>query len=196
MQSADSEKEPIPHDYFAGGLPALGTFTIALDDLTDILKASKDLGVIPWEYSSSAQRLRELCFVGAVSYFEAFCKDHFASILNIAPRLIAKLSQAGIETRIDPMQIIEARSGLRTQIGFLVTERMDMGTAEQVNKLYGHILRITPFSKDNSVRFAVILRDRNLLVHHGGVYTSAYVKQSGLSELLSSGRSRAFYGSK
>jgi hypothetical protein len=92
------------------------------------------------------------------------------------------------------MQILEARDGLRTQIGFLVTERMDMGTADQVNKLYGHILRITPFSKDDRGRFAAILRDRNLLVHHGGTYTSAYIKQSGLS--ASSDRSKAFYDSK
>jgi hypothetical protein len=65
---------------------------------------------------------------------EAFCRDHFALILNIAPLLISKLSQAGIETRVDPMQILEVRRGLRTQIGFLVTERMDMGTAEQAIK--------------------------------------------------------------
>jgi hypothetical protein len=63
-----------------------------------------------------------------------------------------------------------------------------------VNKLYGHILKITPFSKDNRSKFATILRDRNLLVHHGGTYTSAYVKQSGMP--LSADRPRAFYDSK
>jgi hypothetical protein len=92
------------------------------------------------------------------------------------------------------MQILEARSGLRTQIGFLVTERMDLGTPDQVNKFYGHILRVTPFSKDNRARFAVILRDRNLLVHHGGIYTSSYVKQGELLQL--SPDRRAFYDSK
>jgi hypothetical protein len=176
-----------PLDYFVGGVPALAIFTAAMGGLIEILNLDSR--------GSINQRLYELCFVGAVSYFEAFCKDHFASILNIVPQLISKLSQAGIETRIDPMQLLEARSGLRAQIGFMVSERMDMGTADQVNKLYGHILRITPFSKDNRDRFAVILRDRNLFVHHGGIFTSTYVKQSHSSQ-QSSDRSRAFRDSK
>jgi hypothetical protein len=186
MSETASEEGPSALDYFASGVPAVTVLAGSLEDLITLL--NQDYG------NTSQRRLYELCFVGAVSYFEAFCKDHFASILNIAPQLISKLSQAGIETRVDPMQILEARDGLRTQIGFLVTERMDMGTADQINKLYGHILKITPFSKDNRLRFASILHDRNLLVHHGGTYTSAYIKQSGL--LLSSDRSRAFFDSK
>jgi hypothetical protein len=122
MQSTDGEEEFLTLDYFAGGVPALAVFTGAVEDLIRILDLNGDSSIKP--------RFNELCFVGAVSYFEAFCKDHFASILNIVPQLISKLSQAGIETRIDPMQILEARSGLRTQIGFLVTERMDLGTPD------------------------------------------------------------------
>jgi hypothetical protein len=190
-ESDDKEEDFLDLDYFASGVPALLSFVGALEDITTILR------LVPSGESSSftQRRLYELCFVGAVSYFESFCKDHFASILNIAPQLVSKLSQAGIETRIDPMLILEARGSLSIQIGFLVTERMDMGTADRINKLYGHILKITPFSKENCARFADILRDRNLFVHHGGIYTHGYLKQTVLSR-LSSDTSKAFVDSK
>lgn len=47
-----------------------------------------------------------------------------------------------------------------------------------MNALYTDLLLVTPFSKDDSERFSKILNDRNLLVHHGGIYTSRYAGQA------------------
>src|SRR5262245_22051081 len=47
------------------------------------------------ESKRGIDRLGEICFVGVLSYFEAFCKDHAASVVSIFPDLIEKLRKAG-----------------------------------------------------------------------------------------------------
>ena len=67
--------EPSSLDYFTGGVPTGEFFRLTLDDLSSFVdRSSNERGV---------NRLNEVCFIGLVSYFEAFCKDHFASILNM-----------------------------------------------------------------------------------------------------------------
>ena len=39
------------------------------------------------------------------------------------------------------------------------------------------MLRITPFSEDEKEKYQAFLGDRNLLVHHGGIYTFGYASQ-------------------
>ena len=42
------------------------------------------------QYSGQAPRdaLSELCLIGLAAYFEAFCKDLFAALVNIYPELL------------------------------------------------------------------------------------------------------------
>jgi hypothetical protein len=59
-----------------------------------------------------------------------------------------------------------------------LASKFDFGTASAVNGLYGALLQITPFSKDEALQFGELLRDRHLLVHHGGTFTLSYLEQS------------------
>lgn len=169
-------------DYFSGGVPTGEFFRLTLESVGKTFQRT----------SNGMNRTNELCLIGLVSYFEAFCKDHFASILNIEPRFVVALRDAGQDTLIDPAHLLEFRDEWSIRIGFLVAEKFDFGSAQKINALYGALLKISPFGKDEAKYYASILRDRNLLVHHGGTITLAYAKQS---EALGSVLSRPFFDS-
>lgn len=158
-------------EYFSGGVPTGEFFRMTLEDLTKTINRS----------SQGLNRVNEVCFIGLVSYFEAFCKDHFASILNIEPKLLASLRDNGQDTLIDPSRLLEFRDEWSIRLGFLVAEKFDFGTTQKVNALYGSLLKVTPFSKDEARYYDEILRDRNLFVHHGGTFTLSYSTQNKLS---------------
>lgn len=167
-----TDADPNCLDYFSGGVPTGEFFRMTLDDLTKTVNRS----------AKGLSRVNEVCFIGLISYFEAFCKDHFASILNIEPALLASLRDNGQDTQIDPSQLLEFRDQWLIRLGFLVAEKFDFGTAQKINSLYGALLKITPFSKEEAKYYEGILRDRNLFVHHGGTVTLTYSTQKGLSQ--------------
>lgn len=158
-------------DYFSGGVPTGEYFRMTLDDLSKTVSQS----------AQRASRVNEVCFIGLVSYFEAFCKDHFASILNIEPTLLAELRDNGQDTHIDPARLLQFHDNWIIRLGFLVAEKFDFGTAQKINALYGALLKITPFAKDEAKYYEGILRDRNLFVHHGGTLTLTYSSQNKVS---------------
>jgi hypothetical protein len=171
---------------FSGGVPTVPFFfSYTLDGLKQIYLAQKE--------HSGGNQVNELCVIGLVSYFEAFCKDHFASIINIEPLLLRNLSGSGQDITIDPVKALELSDSLSCNIGFLVAEKYDFGTAQKINALYKSLLLITPFSKDEMQTYAKLLRDRNLLVHHGGTFTSSYVEQN--RNVLPTGKKRPFFDS-
>jgi hypothetical protein len=173
-------------DLFAGGVPtAPFFFGYTLDGLEQLYLAQSD--------SPRGSQLNELCVIGLTSYFEAFCKDHFASIINIEPLLLKNLSKNGQDISIDPTKALDLGDALCCNIGFLITEKYDFGTAQKINALYRALLMISPFSKDEIKTYNDLLRDRNLLVHHGGTYTSAYIAQN--RNLLLAERKRPFFDS-
>lgn len=157
-------------DFFAAGVPAGMVFEMSLDDLDHVIGLAE---------VTEVDRIAALCFIGAVSYFEAFCKDHAASVVNIAPGLIENLRQAGCDTRVDAQRALEFGSKYQSKVGCLLMETYDFGTAKRINAIYNTLLNITPFSKNEMKRYDEILRDRNLLVHHGGIYTSKYLQELG-----------------
>ena len=53
------------------------------------------------------------------------------------------------------------------EIQTLLAEKFDFGTPQRVNALYGSLLTVTPFSKDEASTYDRILRDR-----HGGAVVS------------------------
>jgi hypothetical protein len=91
--------------------------------------------------------------------------------------LVGRLREKGHDTSVDSVTLIDLKEGASYQIGFLLCEKYDFGTAQKVNALYSALLKLTPFSKDEAATYARVLRDRNLLVHHGGTYTARYLAQ-------------------
>jgi hypothetical protein len=119
-----------------------------------------------------------LCFVGILSYFEAFCKDHAGSVISIAPHLIEQFRAAEYDTSIDAGKVVKLAEKLGARIGVLILEPVDFGGARNINSIYNCLLKITPFSKVDAVHYEELLRDRNLIVHHGSVFKTQYVDQS------------------
>ena len=163
-----AKDEPLALDYFVAGVPTGESFRMVLEDIREISIEKSDL-------RTGINRLQEICFVGVMGYFEAFCKDHFASLINIEPSLIDLLKKGGQNVTIDGATVALYGSEISHKLGFLISEKYDFGTAQKINALYSALLKITPFSKDEIVTYSNMLRDRNLVVHHGGVYTMSYL---------------------
>jgi hypothetical protein len=164
--------EPLALDYFSAGVPTGANFKMALDELRNISESSDD------QDPPRLNRLQELCFIGLMSYFEAFCKDHFASLVNIEPNLIQNLKRGGQNVELDATRVLLYGEQLTTKMGFILAEKYDFGTAQKINALFGALLKLTPFGKAEAAKYAELLSDRNLLVHHGGTFTLSYLEQA------------------
>ena len=71
----------------------------------------------------------------------------------------------------------ETRAMLK-EMGFdrkqILSEKYDFGSSRTINSLFSDLLGVTPFSTKESKEYEEFLNDRNLLVHHGGIYTFKY----------------------
>jgi hypothetical protein len=162
-------EQPLDLDFFAGGVPAGAIFQLNAREIKRLLAAKPEKAI--------GRTLEEVCFIGLVSFFEAFCRDCFASLINICPKLLVRLKSKNYDVSIDSLAALEMDSTLPYSIGFLVSERFDFGNSQKINALYSAVIGITPFSKDEMKTFDKVLADRNLLVHHGGIYTHSYFHQ-------------------
>jgi hypothetical protein len=152
----------------SGGVPRGPIFQMEVEDLRRLAKRSSKTG---------RDAVRELCLIGLLSYFEAFCKDLFASCVNICPEIIERLEQRGLDTSIDARRALDFENTITRRLGFLLAEKYDFGSARQINAHFTALLLLTPFGKKESVAHDQLLADRNLMVHHGGVFTSSYASQ-------------------
>lgn len=150
---AESPEELTWLDYFSGGVPTGEYFRMTLEDLRKLVAPTGG------EFSRT---LIEVCYIGLVSYFEAFCKDHFAAIVNILPTTAIRLRDKGQDTMVDVAVLLRTKADLTSQVGFLLAEKFDFGTPQKVNALYGALVTVTPFSKDEASTYDRILRDRHL----------------------------------
>lgn len=180
------DSDPDWLEYFSGGVPTGEYFRMTLDDIRAISATDR-------KGSKGISRLQELCFIGLISYFEAFCKDHFASLINIEPSLIANLKAAGQDVSVDASHVVMYGAESERRVGFVLASKYDFGTPKKINWLFGALLKVTPFSKSEVCHFDKMLRDRHLLVHHGGTLTLKYLEDS---RNWASARSNAFYNAR
>jgi hypothetical protein len=164
-----SEDEFSYFEYFSGYVPSGAVFLMSANDIVQIAHTSA-------EESSSC--LNSLCLIGLASYFEAFTKDQLGSVISLAPELIERLQRAGYSTDFPAEEAYEFRDSLQYKIGFLIAQRLDLGSAKKINSVFTSVLQITPFGQKDVVAYDRLLRDRNLLVHHGGTYTTSYIRQA------------------
>jgi hypothetical protein len=120
----------------------------------------------------------EICTIGIVSHFEAFCKHTFAAIINICPALLNNFSAKRPDISFLLKDILTIREEFQKSLNFLVTEKQDFGSAKKINSLFIDLAKISPFSNDDSFRFDYIMKKRNLIVHHGSVFTFNYIQSS------------------
>jgi hypothetical protein len=164
----------MPHDktdpfrFYAGYLPAGEYFRMMADNVIELAE----------EEAAHISTRSNLCFIGLIAYFEAFAKDQLGSVLSLAPVAIDRLKIAGYATDITAREAISLREDIEHQVGFLIAHRLDLGTAKKMNAAFSTAIKVTPFGKDGIAQYNKMLRDRNLIVHHGGTYTTAYIEQA------------------
>jgi hypothetical protein len=173
-------------DYFSGGVPAGVVFDMSVHDLQEIARQKPD------DLLASNPRA-ELCFIGLVAYFEAFCKSHFASMINVDPRLLENLSRAHRDVSVSALHLLEVGPPYSAKLGFLIADGLDFGTPKSVNALYFDLAKCTPFSKQEAQQYSTIIDDRNLLVHHGGYLSPRYPAERFIKREI--GRNRLFVDS-
>ena len=156
-------------DYFVAYVPAGAVFSVRVDQLR-ALAAKHAPGPI-----------FEICLVALVAYFEAFCKDQFAAVINLCPKTLDKFTKKkkrkGLAVELS--ELLPFVGEVDSRLGFLLSDRrdFDFGRPDGINNLYHDLLGITPFSKDQAQKYDRLLDERNLLVHHGGVFTVKHVKR-------------------
>jgi hypothetical protein len=155
-------------EYFTNSVPPRALLTMHLEGLDELIsREHKWAPVMPVE--------AHVGIIALVAYFEAFCKDLFAAIVNVCPRLLTTFKHAGQSTQIDSVELLDHIESPLSRVGFLLAEQIDFGTARKVNAVYRALLSVSPFSKREIGLHDRLLRDRNLIVHHGGILTSKYL---------------------
>ena len=156
-------------DFFVGGVPAQIIYGIESRNLAKLVRSSQR------RYDENARdSLLEVCFIGLAAYFEAFCKNQFAAMVNICPQALNNFTLRRDNSTIKLPHLVSIVGDINHRLGALLAEEYDFGSARTINSLYFDLLGITPFSKDEEEQYAEFLSDRNLLVHHGGIYTIKY----------------------
>ena len=156
-----------PFEYFTGGLPPGPFLDNSLGGIRDLVEASEKRD----DFLCTA---RELSLIGLVAYFEAFWKNLFSSVVNIHPQPLLHLRKGRGDIRIEVADLLALGPSVWARLGFLVAEKLDFGSATMVNSLFKSLVGCEPFSEEESRDYDQLLKDRNLLVHHGGVFTSRY----------------------
>ncbi|WP_148294384.1 hypothetical protein [Azospirillum sp. B506] len=150
-------------EYFPGGVPTGEYFAQKLWILKAIIRRNeKELD------------FQDLCYMGAMSYFEAFFKDLFAASLNISPSLSKNISDKDNNKNARRNHSPDIDRDIDIMPGFLLSDKKDFGTADKVNKIYSDTLGITPFGPQEKEYFDRAKSIRNLIVHHGGIYNTKY----------------------
>jgi len=175
-------------EFHPGGVPA----GIIFDD--QVKDACEPADMCPKDKEDLRDEIgAEFAFTGLAAYFEGFCKNHTAAVINICPQLVRELVERGREIKLRAVDIVDYAEDLSTQLGSLVVEKIDFGTAKAINGLYNDLLGITPLSKREADRFHALFEDRHLIVHHGNILTPSYARERFVRREI--GRSRIFLDS-
>lgn len=156
--------------YFVGENPPGIIFGTSLDGLCDMVKQSKNITVYKGVVESAA-------LISLVAYFEVFCKDYFAAILNVCPNLLNYLLLQERQNEYESLKKINYIDTIET--GTQVSEELkDFGRPKKVNTLYNDLLKFRPFSSDKILIFRELLLIRNVIVHYGNIVPSKYADDS------------------
>jgi hypothetical protein len=158
-------------DFFVGGVPPDTFFNLSFKDICAIVQSSS-------EKNLGSNTTAEVCLIGLAAHFEAFCKNQFAAIVNICPQVLSQFCERRDGLTVEVRALLAVIPAVDQNLGFLLAEQFDFGSPKKINALFHDLLNITPFSKQDGNKYARFLVDRNLLVHHGGIYTLKYERQT------------------
>ena len=146
-----------------------------MEELLNLVKASKDSTL---DGEPTGNTTAEVCLIGLAAHFEAYCKNQFASLANIYPPLLEGFCNKREGITVPLRDVYGLSDKLDYQMGTLLAEDFDFGSAKSINSLFRDLIGITPFSKDEASTYSQFLADRNLLVHNAGIFTRKYYRQN------------------
>ncbi|MDT5122421.1 MAG: hypothetical protein QOC96_1903 [Acidobacteriota bacterium] len=157
-------------EYFIAGVPPRAIFEMDIEGLKKLVESTTN-------YQESQIRgtmISEVCLIGLAAYFEAYCKNQFAAIINICPQTLETFATKRDNLTIKLKDILKISGMIDYRLGSLLAEQYDFGSARTINSLFFDLLGVTLFSRSETEKYAEFLEDRNLLVHHGGIFTLKY----------------------
>ena len=177
--------------FFIGRIPPFLLFEMEYHSLCALVETHKNEKFND-KFFEKPNSATEVAWIGLVAHFEAFCKHQFAAIANIFPALLSTFTSKRGQATVRLSDVLSLYGKFEKNIGFVVAEQYDFGSAEMINSLFRDLLVVTPFSKDESKKFSTILLKRHLLVHHAGIYTLQYLKEDSIPDDI---KERAFHDS-
>ncbi len=160
-------------EHFVGGISPLWMFDYQLQGLFSVVELARARSrEEPHLYGDVLRRAAEVALIGALGFFEAFCKHQFAALLTLHAPLLVDFANRRQEASLRLSALASAAGELDVKIGFIVAESYDFGSAKQINGLFRDLLECSPLPKDEGDELDAILRKRHLIVHHGGIVTT------------------------
>jgi hypothetical protein len=159
-------------DVFPGGVPGWVIFGMQAKDIRSLL--SPCCGTV----GSRDLNLAELSLIGLIAYFEGFVRYHFASCVNICPKLLSRFARARPEIVI-PLRDIADMDSIHGCVGFILADGLGFTSPKEINAQFRDLLGIIPFSKKECAIYDGMLHDRHQIVHSAGMYTTKYLRARG-----------------
>lgn len=126
-----------------------------------------------------------IAFLALFAFAEGFFKSTFAAIGNMCPTALLNFSKSRPDTRLSLDDLLCGAVPIDSNLGSLVAETLDFGTAKKINGIFEALLRVTPFRAKDAGHFERLMAKRNQIAHHGGMITARYFRQNskyGLSQ--------------
>ncbi len=117
----------------------------------------------------------EMCFISLVAYFEGFTKYHFASLINICPRLLDTFCQKRPDVKV-PLQDLASLDEVHKHIGFVIADIFSFSSPKEINSLFRDLIDMSPFSSEEQKKYDHILHDRHQVVHNASLFTTKYIR--------------------
>lgn len=157
---------------FVGGIPPFILFETEYHSLFHLVESHKNEPLY-----KNVNIATKAAHISLVAHFEAFCKHQFAALVNIWPSLLLDFAARRPQACLPLPNLATFIDDVKGQIGFLLAEQYNFGSATQVNGLFRDLVNVTPFSGEDAESFESILKKRHLLVHHAGYYTLQHLKK-------------------
>lgn len=94
--------------------------------------------------------------------------------MNSTPPLLKNFSNRRLQASIPIRDLIPFGPRVSENLGFIVAEHYDFGSTKNINRLFEDLADFTPIGADDGKILDSMIFDRNLLTHHGGVYSMRY----------------------
>jgi hypothetical protein len=103
-------------EFYPGGDPPL---YYRYSQVQEIQRLASD----PSKSEAASAGILRLCLIGLASHFEAFCKAHFAAVINIHPPVLKEFVKHRQDFTLKLKEILQVLPDINHRIGSLISEQ-------------------------------------------------------------------------